>query len=234
MIRNDHTAFIFCRGGSKGIPDKNIRDVAGKPLLAWAVECALRSKYIDTVAVSTDSSRIADVAREWGAETLMRPNALATDTSPEILAWRHAISEYHDTLKGTFISLPATSPLRSEVDVDAGIERHYAGGCDIVFGVSPSHRSPFLNMVRRDPDGILSLVNPSTGATRRQDVPEVFDITTCVYVGDTEYIQQCDGLMDGRVAGVTIPSERALDIDTPYDLHLAELLLKHPFRGNAS
>ena len=90
-IRPDHTAFLFCRGGSKGIPDKNIRPVAGKPLLHWAVQSALASRYVSRVVVSTDSARIADVARLAGAEALMRPDALATDTASELLAWRHAI-----------------------------------------------------------------------------------------------------------------------------------------------
>ncbi|WGI22124.1 acylneuraminate cytidylyltransferase family protein [Amylibacter sp. IMCC11727] len=230
MIRSNHTAFLFCRGGSKGIPDKNIKMVAGKPLLAWSVECALASKYVSRVVVSTDSKRIADVAQTVGAEVIMRPDELATDTASELLAWRHAIQVEHDTLQGTFVSLPATSPLRVPQDVDTGIERFYAGGCDIVFGISEAHRSPYLNMVTRDSDGLIGLVNPGLGATRRQDVPDVFDITTCVYVGAVPYIETCKGLMDGRVAGVDIPVERALDLDTPYDLHLAELLLKHPFQ----
>ena len=113
MIRTDHTAFVFCRGGSKGIPDKNIRPVAGKPLLRWAVEGALASRYVARVVVSTDSPRIAEVALASGAEVLMRPDELATDTASELLAWRHAIAAERDALGGTFISLPAPSPLRA-------------------------------------------------------------------------------------------------------------------------
>lgn len=230
MIRTDHTAFVFCRGGSKGIPDKNIKMVAGRPLLAWSVECALASKYVSRVVVSTDSTRIADVAWDVGADVIMRPDELATDMASELLAWRHAIEVEQSALQGTFVSLPATSPLRLPEDVDAGIKRYYAGGCDIVFGISPAHRSPYLNMVTRDDDGLIGLVNPGLGATRRQDVPDVYDITTCVYVGAVPYIEGCKGLMDGRVVGFDIPVERALDLDTPYDLHLAELLLRHPFK----
>ncbi|MEM7240626.1 MAG: acylneuraminate cytidylyltransferase family protein [Pseudomonadota bacterium] len=229
MIRTDHTAFVFCRSGSKGIPDKNIKMVAGKPLLEWSVECALESKYVSRVVVSTDSKRIADVAQNVGADVIMRPDELATDTASELLAWRHAIELEHETLQGTFVSLPATSPLRLPRDVDMGIERFYAGGCDIIFGISAAHRSPYLNMVTRDENGLIDLVIPGLDATRRQDVPDIFDITTCVYVGAVAYIQSCKRLMDGRVAGVDIPVERALDLDTPFDLHLAELLLQYPF-----
>ncbi|QJF52874.1 cytidylyltransferase domain-containing protein [Roseobacter ponti] len=229
MSNGAYTAFIFCRGGSKGIPDKNIRVVAGKPLLTRAVEGALVSDRIGRVIVSTDSERIAQTARDAGAEVLMRPDELATDTASEVLAWRHAIDAHRDSLNGVFISLPATSPLRATEDIDAAIDVFEDGGCDIVFGISPSHRSPFLNMVRRDNAGLISLVNPGAGAVRRQDVPPVFDVTTCVYVGDTQYIDTCEGLMSGRVGSVVIPPERALDIDTPFDLHLAGLLLSRPF-----
>lgn len=230
-IREDHTGFIFCRGGSKGIPDKNIRMVAGKPLVGWAIESALKSRYVSRVVVSTDSERIASVAKDWGAEILMRPHILATDTASELDAWKHAIKEHRSALEGTFVSLPATSPLRSPQDVDHAITRFYQGGCDIVFGICESERSPYLNMVTRDRDGLIDVVIRGSGAVRRQDVPEVFAVTTCVYVGSVDYIDACSSLMQGRVAGVEIPIERALDIDTPFDLHLAELLLNNPMLG---
>lgn len=233
-IRDDHTAFIFCRGGSKGIPDKNIRIVAGKPLLAWTINSALESRYVSRVVVSTDSERIAAVAKECGAEVLMRPDFLATDTASEVDAWKHAISTHRSQLAGTFISLPATSPLRATQDVDNAVARFYQGGCDIVFGICEADRSPYLNMVTRDPSGLIEVVIKGSGAVRRQDVPEVFAVTTCVYVGSVDYVDACKSLMQGRVASVEIPPERALDIDTPFDLHLAELLLRNPMSGEMS
>ncbi|WP_299968633.1 acylneuraminate cytidylyltransferase family protein [uncultured Roseobacter sp.] len=229
MITTDHTAFVFCRGGSKGIKDKNIRPVGGTPLVARAIEGALASRYISRVVVSTDSAQIADVARDAGADVLPRPAELATDTAGELLAWRHAIEAERSRLGDVFISLPATSPLRSAEDIDAAVEEFHRGHCDIVFGISPSHRSPYLNMVKRDEDGLISLLTPGMKAVRRQDVPAVYDITTCVYVGDVDYLERCESLMEGRVGSVEIPAHRALDIDTPYDLHLADLLLRQPF-----
>jgi len=223
-----HPAFIFCRGGSKGIPGKNIKMLAGKPLLAHAIDCALASNSIDSVSVSTDSADIASVAREHGAEVIMRPDELATDTASELDAWRHAISESAMADDDVFISLPATSPLRAPEDVDAAIARFGQGDCDMVFGISPSHRNPYLNMVRLDDQGHIHVVNASD-AYRRQDVPDIFDITTCVYVGRVGYIRVCSSLMAGRVGAVEIPAERALDIDTPFDFHLADLLLRTPF-----
>jgi N-acylneuraminate cytidylyltransferase len=226
-------AFIFARGGSKGIRDKNTQPAGGKPLIAHAISCALESQHIARVIVSTDSKKIASVAQSCGAEILMRPSALATDISAEILAWRHAIETYADHFKqpGTvFISLPATSPLRICKNIDDAIARHANKDCDIVFGITPSHRNPYLNMATINDADHIELVIKGKNAVRRQDVPPVYDITTCIYVASASYIQQCNSLMDGRVGYVKIAAEHALDIDTPFDLYLADLMLTHPFK----
>jgi len=226
-----HIAFIFARGGSKGVRNKNIRSVAGKPLIAHSIESALASKYIGRVIVSTDSEKISAVASEYGAEVLRRPDELAGDTTPELLAWKHAIEAYRNLINdtATFVSLPATSPLRIPRDIDAAIEEYQRGRCDILFGITESHRNPFLNMVTITDADLLEVVNAGSDAVRRQDVPRVFDVTTCVYVGNPDYIMSCEKLMQGRVGYIEIPMERALDIDSEYDLYLADLLLAHPF-----
>ena len=118
-------AFIFARGGSKGLPGKNIKPLAGKPLLQYSIDTALASPSIDKVFVSTDDADIAKVAIESGALLIERPDEFATDTSPEWLSWRHAIEwakENHGQFDG-FVSLPATSPLRGVEDVEAAIEK---------------------------------------------------------------------------------------------------------------
>lgn len=231
-------AFIFARGGSKGIKDKNIREVAGKPLIAHSIACALATRSVGRVVVSTDSPAIAAAARAHGAEVLDRPEELASDKSPELLSWKHAIQSRPDLFgsggQPLFISLPATSPLRAPADVDAAVERFRQGGCDILFGITPSRRNPYLNMVTVGKDGLIRIAIEGSSAIRRQDVPDVFDITTCVYVADPAYVLGCQGrLIDGRVGYVEIPAERSLDIDDPFDLHLAELLLTRPFRAGA-
>lgn len=227
------TAFIFARGGSKGVKNKNIYPIAGKPLIAHSIAGALASKSVDRVVVSTDDAQIAAAARDHGAQVLDRPVAFASDTAPEILAWRHAIDSFPELFTGPhtqpFISLPATSPLRAPQDIDAAVERFRSHPCDVLFGISPAHRNPHLNMVTVDAQGFISVAIPGSAAVRRQDVPEMYDVTTCVYVGDAAYIQSCTRLMEGRVGYVVIPTERALDIDTYYDIHLAQLLLTHPY-----
>jgi CMP-N-acetylneuraminic acid synthetase len=228
------TAFIFARGGSKGVKHKNIYPVAGKPLIAHSITSALASKSVGRVVVSTDDELIAEAARAFGADILERPAELATDTTPEIMAWRHAIDSFPALFTGSgmqpFISLPATSPLRASEDIDAALARFRSHPCDILFGISPSHRNPYLNMVAINEQSLINIVIPGSAAVRRQEVPDIYDVTTCVYVGHVAYIQSCIRLMEGRVGYTIIPTERALDIDTPYDIHLAELLLNHPYR----
>jgi CMP-N-acetylneuraminic acid synthetase len=237
MTREGLTAFIFARGGSKGIKDKNIRTVAGQPLIAHSIACALASRSVARVMVSTDSEGIADVARAHGADVILRPAQLAADDSPELLAWKHAVAEsgvFGDGGQDLFLSLPATSPLRSPADVDASVAKFRAGGCDILFGITPSRRSPYLNMVTIGSDGLIRVVIDGSSAYRRQDVPDVYDITTSVYVSTPAYVLACQGrLSDGKVGHIIIPPQRSLDIDDPFDLHLAGLLLKHPFSAGA-
>jgi len=233
MTDNKHTAFIFARGGSKGIKDKNIKPVAGKPLLAHAIECAQASASIDRVFVSTDSEKIADVASDFGAEILMRPGEIAGDTSPEILAWRHAVDNAPGLqMEALFISIPATAPLRQPVDVDNAIARYKKGDCDIVMGISASHRNPYLNMVTVNENGYIKVMLYDPSIKRRQDAPVVYDITTCVYVSGFDYIRSCSSLMEGKVGYVEIPPERALDIDEEFDLYLADMILRYPFNKN--
>lgn len=234
MTSEPLTAFIFARGGSKGVRNKNIRPVAGKPLIAHTIACALCSTHVAQVVVSTDSQEIADIAEEHGARALLRPGELAADNTPEILAWRHAIEAcpdiFGDDKTALFISLPATSPLRSAEDIDAGIAKFREGGCDIVFGISPARHNPYLSMAAVNKDNLLEIAMSGSNGARRQDMPEIYDITGCVYIANPAYIMHTERLIDGRVAYIEIPPERALDIDTEYDLYLADLLLTHPFK----
>lgn len=221
-------AFIFARGGSKGLPQKNIKPLDGKPLIQYSIETAFATAGIEKVFVSTDDAAIASVARTAGAEIIERPVELATDTSPEWLSWRHAIehvrSDYGDF--DIFVSLPATSPLRNETDVSAAIKQLSDMKADICISVTPANRSPYFNMVKQNDDGSIELVNkPDIGVYRRQDAPVVFDITTVVYAAKPEFILEKNALFEGKVTSVQIPKERAVDIDDIYDFKLAEVIL---------
>lgn len=229
-------SFIFARGGSKGIIRKNLQEINGIPLIGHAINSAIGSKFIESVFVSTDDEEIREVALSLGAEVpFIRPNELASDASPELLAWRHAISFFSSYyLEGTprdnpFIVTPATSPLRTSNDIDLAINKYFDSKFDVIFGVSKSHRNPYLNMVKISEDGKIDLVINDSEATRRQDTPEVFDISTSVYVANPQYIMCCKKILGESSGAVILPSSRTIDIDEPYDLHLAKLLLKYPY-----
>jgi N-acylneuraminate cytidylyltransferase len=230
-----HTAFVFARGGSKGLPDKNILEIGGAPLIAWSIKHAKSCSRIERVIVSTDSEKIKEIALEYGAEVpFMRPAELANDTASELDAWRHAIREL-ERIDGTYpevmISLPATSPLRIPSDIDRAIARFDDGDVDVVIGVTPAHRNPYFNMVNFDSNSHVHIVgNRNGGIERRQDAPEVFDITTVVYVVNSEYILKNKSLFLGRVGAIQIPQERSIDIDTQHDFEIAKYLLKNELR----
>ena len=223
-------ALIFARGGSKGLPGKNIRPFGGKPLIAWSIEHALAVKRIARVIVSTDSEAIASVARDHGAEVpFMRPAALAQDDSPEWLAWRHALNYFRETtgaLPEIMISVPATAPLRLPIDIEACLNKYEEGQADIVITVTEAHRNPYFNMVTIDSDGTSHLVNPPQLAlARRQAAPVVYDVATVCYVAKSEFVMACDSIFEGRVKAVHVPPARGLDIDTLLDFQIAESVL---------
>jgi N-acylneuraminate cytidylyltransferase len=224
------TAFIFARGGSKGLPGKNIRPLGGKPLIAWSIEHALAIKRIESVIVSTDSEEIAAVARAYGAEVpFIRPAGLARDDSPEWLAWRHALTfllEARGSLPEAMVSVPTTAPLRLPLDIENCLDEYEKGDADMVVTVTDAHRSPYFNMVKANADGTVGLVIPPQSAiARRQDAPAVYDMATVAYVARPEFVMTHNGTFEGRVRAVHVPTERAIDIDTLLDFQIAECLL---------
>ena len=223
-------AFIFARGGSKGLPGKNIRHLGGKPLIAWSIELALAVNRIERVIVSTDSEEIAAVAREYGAEVpFIRPAEMARDNSPEWLAWRHALNYFREStgaLPEVMVSVPATAPLRHALDIENCLDEYEKGDAEMVITVTEAHRSPYFNMVKANLDGTVGLVNPPQSAiARRQDAPVVYDMATVCYVANPEFIMTHNAMFEGRVKAVQVPVERAIDIDTLLDFQIAECLL---------
>jgi len=220
-------AFIFARGGSKGIPGKNIRPLAGKPLLAYSIEMAKKVADISRIFVSTDDDKIAQVAVEYGAEVIVRPKELSQDDSPEWLAWRHATEwvENSGFYFDCFLSLPATSPLRNKDDITACLSK-FDSQVDMIVTMTETNRSPYFNMITEKKDGYMEpLAADGRKYTRRQDVPEAYDMTTVAYVTSPDFIKRNSGVFDGRVKAVLIPKERAVDIDDEVDFILAETLM---------
>jgi N-acylneuraminate cytidylyltransferase len=223
--------FIFARAGSKGLPGKNILPIAGKPLIAWSIECALKVSRIERLIVSTDSPEIAKIAKDYGAEVpFMRPSWLATDESSEWDSWKHALNylmESTGTIPNVMVSIPPVAPLRAPIDIENCLKEYDKGSSDIVISVTESRRSPYFNMVKTLPDEKYGLVNPPDSLIhRRQDVPIVYDMTTVCYVANSEFVLSHKSIFEGRVGAVHVPTERAIDIDTPLDFQVAEYLMK--------
>jgi N-acylneuraminate cytidylyltransferase len=226
-------AFVFARGGSKGVPGKNIRQLADKPLLGHAIAIANELQEIDRCFVSTDSEEIAAVAEDFDAIVINRPRVLAQDTSPEWLAWRHAINWVFDNYGKfeRFVSLPATAPLRMPEDVQRCM-RELTDGVNAVLTMTQAQRSPWFNMVKVIDNGYLNiLLDSDEQIARRQDAPQAYDLTTVAYVLCPEFVMENESLWKGRVKGVEVPQERALDIDTEFDFKIAEYLLSESDEG---
>ena len=225
----NYIALICARAGSKGLPGKNIRPLNGIPLIGHSIKIAKKIERASRVIVSTDSKEIAKIALEYGAEVpFMRPENLALDNSPEWLVWRHSIdylesqqSEKIDAL----VVLPVTAPLRSIRDVNKCIDLFEKKRTDSVITVSESSRNPYFNMIVKDSKGYSSLViQADKGITRRQDAPQIFDMTTVAYVVSTSFVKTHNDIFEGRVKSVIIPPERAIDVDTILDFKIAEYL----------
>ena len=227
---------IAARGGSQGVPGKNIRPLLGKPLIAWAIESALAAPGIDRVVVSTDSSEIAGIARAAGAEVpFVRPPELAQSDTGKFQVWQHALlaCERHYHLQyDLFVDVDCTNPLIESNDIAAAIARFHslrAAGVavDAVFTVSAARHNPYFNLVERDASGALRM-SKTSGATvlARQNAPAVFEHIAGVYVLAPEYVRRAHHLLDGHAEGYEVPAEKAVDIDTEIDFALVELLLK--------
>ncbi len=216
-------ALIPARGGSKGIPRKNIRELAGKPLIAWTIEAALAAEGIERVVVSTEDEEIADVARKWGAETpFLRPAELATDTAPGIAPVLHAIEQLpgHDSL----ILLQPTSPLRSAAQIAAILEFASEKQTSSVVSVCEVEEHPAW-MFRKAPDETLAPYASLDEATRRQDLPSLYILNGAMYWVRTEWLRGTRRLVGEGTLGFFMDADSSTDIDTMLDWRLAELLM---------
>lgn len=222
-------AFIFARGGSKQIPNKNIINLNNKPLIYYSINLAKKIKKIDKVFVSTDSPKIANISKKYGAEIIIRPSKLAKDNTPEWLAWKHAVKYLKNKNDNfdAFLSLPPTSPLRSAKDILNCFEV-YSKKIDAVVTIRKSSRNPWFNMVQIEKNKELKIIlkNKKKNYFRRQDTPSVYDLTTVATLTSPSYILNNENKFVGKIKGVMIPPERSIDIDSKFDLQIARFLMK--------
>jgi CMP-N,N'-diacetyllegionaminic acid synthase len=210
-------ALIPARGGSKGLPGKNILRVAGRPLLAWSVDAAREARSVDRVVLSSDDGDIIAAARACGCEVpFVRPAALATDTATTIDVVTHAL----EALPGydVIVLLQPTSPLRTAADIDAACELLASSGAPACVSVSPVDQSPYLMYRIGDNQDLVPVVEASPAATRRQDLPAVYALNGAVYVADVTWLRRARTFVTRETVAYVMPSERSIDIDTPADL----------------
>lgn len=220
---------VPARGGSKGIRKKNIKELLGKPLIAYAIEQGLASPLIDMVVVSTDDPVIAEVARECGAEVpFMRPAELARDDTPMFPVMEHALDAV-EAESGKEVShivlLDATSPLRLVSDIDNAMKLFDGGACDAVISGCEAHRSPWFNMVALDGEGYAGLLIGSGDVGRRQDCPDAYDLDTTVWIYTRDAIKVIKKRMPPRTRLYKVPQVRAFHIDTELDFEIVAFLM---------
>jgi CMP-N-acetylneuraminic acid synthetase len=216
-------ALIPARGGSKGIPRKNVRMLAGQPLIAWTIQAALASTRIDAVVVSTEDEEIAEVARNAGAEVpFMRPAKLSADDTPGIEPALHAI-EMPPAYDAVLLLQP-TSPLRTTADIDGVMALAAETNAPAIVSVCEAEDHPSW-MYRLAPGGNLQRLFPGPNVDRRQDLPKVFSLNGAIYFGRTEWLRAQRSFVGEGTIGYPMSVEDSVDIDGPLDWRLAEILL---------
>ena len=221
---------IPARGGSKGVPDKNIRLVVDKPLIDYAIECGLACPSIDRVIVSTDSEKIANIAKAAGAEVpFLRPKELAQDDTPMLPVLKHSIGtiEKNSEIKvDLLVLLDPTGPLRTTEDVEEAIRLIREKKCDAVISGHLAHRNPYFNMVIQDGDYVRIVLNADTPIGRRQDAPKVYDLNTVVWVYTRSAVMEKNKRIPSRTMLYLVPAERSLDLDSERDFKYLEILMR--------
>ena len=222
---------ICARGGSKGVKNKNVRELAGKPLIALSVQQARESCLFNLIAVSSDSAEILDVAHNHGADLVIeRPAELASDTSAKIPAIRHCVEQAEYFFSEPFdviVDLDATSPLRLAEDIQGAVDLLERNNVSNVITAAPSQRSPYFNLIELGDDGVVrlskSLAKP---IVRRQDSPQCFDMNASIYVWTRTALFESPTLFNADTRLFVMPEERSIDIDSELDFEIVEFIMK--------
>ena len=223
---------VCMRDGSKGVPNKNLRRLHGKPLMAYTLESALASDLFEHVVVSTDSEEIAQAACALGAEAwFIRPAELATDEAPKVPAIRHAFLEAEKHYGHEFeilVDLDATSPLRSVDDINGAYDQLIAEDADMLITASPCRKNPYFNMVEKVNGRVRKVKELKPPPTRRQDAPAVYDMNASIYIWKRRALLEYDTLFTDKTSLYIMPEERSVDIDTELDWEFVEFITGKP------
>lgn len=220
---NKCIAIIPARGGSKRLPNKNILDLGGKPLIAWSIEVALNSKFIDKVIVTTDCEKIAGISREFGAEVpFIRPEHLSTDTASSNDVINHVLAHYENQFD-SFLLLQPTSPLRNNTDIQNAfnLKKHHAS----VVSVCEAEHSPLWSNTLPEDFSMVNFIQDKVKNVRSQDLPTYYRINGAIYLTDIDYFVENNGFISENTVACIMPQERSIDIDTLLDFKICNLLI---------
>ncbi|UED80930.1 acylneuraminate cytidylyltransferase family protein [Lysinibacillus sp. CD3-6] len=216
-------AIIPARGGSKSVPRKNIKELAGKPLIAWTIEEAKKSKYIDRVIVSSEDEEILQIARKFGEEVpFVRPANLAEDTTAGIEPVLHALDHFTDY--DYVVMLQPTSPLRLVEDIDGCIEQLLQEKAEFSVSVCEVEQSPYWMYTVDNTAKMQPLLKQQSLITRRQDLPKVYTLNGAIYLANTSLLKQTRNFLTEETKAYVMPVERSYDIDTEEDFKICEYL----------
>jgi len=225
-------AIIPARGGSKGLPGKNIKELCGKPLIAWSIEQAKSCGSIDRVTVSTNDKNIAEVARKYGAEVpFMRPAELANDTTTTINVIFHAMDWFRkdqDFRPKYILLLQPTSPLRTVEDIEGTIQTLKDKDARAVVSICETDHHPWWSNILPEDGNMKDFLRPEILNKRRQDLPVFYRLNGAIYLADTAYLYEYNGFLGPNTFAYKMPKNRSVDIDSELDFLLAGLLLKEP------
>lgn len=225
-------AIIPARGGSKGLPGKNIKELFGKPLIAWTIEEGLKSKYLDEIVVSTDYQNIADIAKKYGASVpFLRPDYLANDRATSFDAVKHTIDYYRNELNKEFnyiVLLEPTSPLRKFADIDNAIKQLFNSTADSIVGISKTEdQNPAFLITKSEKNYISGYKNDDMKPLRRQDVKDVYFFEGTIYISKTNILLEKKTFYHTNTIGYELPKYKSLEIDDMDDFIMVEAMMKY-------
>lgn len=221
---------ICARGGSKGLPGKNVMPLFGRPLIAHTVAQAVESALFDEIAVSSDSAEILEAAAAAGSTlSIVRPAELASDLAGKLPAIVHCLEQAEERTGrryDTLVDLDATSPLRAVSDIVGAVALLESTGVKSVITGAPARRSPYFNLIERDPDGVVALSKPlAKGVLRRQDSPPCFDMNASIYVWDRRALSDKPRVFYDDTRLFEMPEVRSQDIDSELDFEIVKMLM---------
>lgn len=221
---------ICARGGSKGVPHKNIKKINRYPLIYYSITQAKKTRLFDKIVVSTDSKKISSISRKFGAHCwFLRPKKLSSDKSAKLPAIRHAFKISENYFKKKFdiiVDLDATSPLRNSSDIIKSVKIFNSGKFDNLVSISASKKNPYFNMIEKRKNYYTMVKTAKTKTVRRQDAPQVFDMNASIYIWSRKSILNAKKIINKNTGTYLMPEARSIDIDSEFDWKIVEYLLK--------